>query len=179
LQSGALTVGGAPVGEVVTARVGLVGGSGARAELSFAGRALELRAEVDLARAHLQAGVRRDAALGGTAFATRLRAGAWAPVLGITDDGVRIALPPGAPATDATLARAGPGARRDPEGMPWSSPPERAPAALRARPTLVQDALVGVDALRENGDSVNSPRAKPAIHADCAPVGRWRTASSR
>jgi len=64
--------------------------------------------------------VGRETALGGTAFATRMTAGAWAPVLGVLGREVRIALPPGAPSPDASLALGARRARRDPEGLPWS-----------------------------------------------------------
>ncbi len=126
LRSGELIADGASVGSAVTARVSLEGGSAQVAKLAFEGRAVRVRAAVDLAQARLQAGVGRDTALGGTAFATRMTAGAWAPVLGVASTSVRIALPPGAPSRDASLPLGSSAARRDPVGLPWSYAPRHA-----------------------------------------------------
>jgi len=122
LHSAHLVADGVPVGECAGAPVSADPARGTNAHVHYDGAKITIDAEVDLLTSRMQVGVGADTPLGG-AFSPRMRRGTWAPVLAMAGNEISVALPPGAPAHAATLARGAPRVRGTPRGSPWSVSP--------------------------------------------------------
>jgi hypothetical protein len=121
LQQGTLYDGDVAVGAALRAPVVAEAAPGGRVALTYESAAVAWRAHVAPTEAHLQAGVGVETALV-AAFAPRMLAGMWAPVVAMAADDVTLGLPPGAPVRTARLSRGVPGAQGAPDNTPWTSP---------------------------------------------------------
>ncbi len=116
-----LSVGEAPVGELFAAPLRPSSwASDTRPRVAYADDTISMEVELSLTdpETYVSVGVGRDAPVRTRSpFRIEMRALSWAPLLGRARDGLRVALPPGLPASDGVL---GPGAVDAP---PSADPP--------------------------------------------------------